>query len=50
MEDVQIEATHWPRRPATDADAPYDIDGNGDVDIADVMRLTRDLGQPAAGN
>ncbi|MFN8483615.1 MAG: glycoside hydrolase family 44 protein [Anaerolineae bacterium] len=46
-EDVQIEASHWPRRPATADAAAYDIDGNGAVDITDIMLLTRDLGLPA---
>ncbi len=45
-QDVQIEASHWPRRTVGAGDAPYDIDGNGVVDVADVMAVAANLGRP----
>ena len=48
-EDVRIEASHWPRRSVGAADAPYDINADGVIDVTDIMLLVRDLEQPAGG-
>ncbi|MFN8498767.1 MAG: dockerin type I domain-containing protein [Anaerolineae bacterium] len=45
-QDVQLEASHWPRRALGPDDAPYDLDGDGVVGIADVMQVTANLGRP----
>ncbi|MFN8483081.1 MAG: hypothetical protein U0768_08540 [Anaerolineae bacterium] len=45
-QDVQLEASHWPRRALGPRDAPYDVDGNGVVDVADVMAVAANVGRP----
>jgi len=37
VKDVQAVASHW-RQPVV-VGSPYDVDGDGDVDVADVMRV-----------
>ena len=38
--DAQAVAAHWPHRPVAGAEARYDLDGDGDIDIADLVQVT----------